>query len=116
MRAPTSRVWLMGMSIVWLLTAVLAVTPATDGKQIKKQKKAATQDVFANATDKITRGQRVFRFDTFGDQAFWGGMLGLHQAIEGAALGGVGPGVSPKTALAVGLKVDIDALPKNLLA
>jgi hypothetical protein len=116
MRAPTSRIWLMGMSIVWLLTAVLAVTPTTHAKQIKKQKKAATQDVFANATDKITRGQQVFRFDTFGDQAFWGGMLGLHQAIEGAALGGVGPGVSPKTALAVGLKVDIDALPKNLVA
>src|SRR5262249_31577236 len=37
------------------------------------------------------------------------------QAIEGAGLGGVGPGVSPKTALAVGLKVDIDALPSNLV-
>src|SRR5437660_11043512 len=40
----------------------------------------------------------------------------LHQAIEGAKLGGVGPGVSPKTALAVGLKVDVDTLPANLLA
>src|SRR5438067_13901069 len=40
----------------------------------------------------------------------------LHRAIEGAKLGGVGPGVSPKTALAVGLKVDVDTLPANLLA
>ena len=44
-------------------------------------------------------------------------MLQLHKAIEGAALGGVGPGVSPKTALTVaGLKVDVDALPGNLQA
>ncbi|HKW75871.1 MAG TPA: hypothetical protein VJN64_10125, partial [Terriglobales bacterium] len=42
---------------------------------------------------------------------FWGGALGLHKAIEGAKFGGVGPGVSPATALAVGLKVDQDALP-----
>jgi hypothetical protein len=64
---------------------------------------------------RFARGQRTFRFDTFGDQAFWGGTLGLHKAIEGAKLGGVGPGVSPRTALAVGLKVDVDALPKDLV-
>src|SRR5882757_8800650 len=50
--------------------------------------------------------------DTFGDEDFWGGTLRLHQAIEGSAHGGVGAGVSPKTALAVGLKVDVDALPQ----
>jgi hypothetical protein len=59
-------------------------------------------------------GRQTFRFDTFGDEAFWGGALKLHLAIEGAALGGVGPGVSPATALSVGLKVDVDALPQNL--
>ena len=63
------------------------------------------------------QGKEIFRFDTFGDEDYWGGMLQLHKAIEGAALGGIGPGVSPKTALTVaGLKVDIDALPGNLLA
>ena len=46
-------------------------------------------------------GRHVFRQSTFGDEAFWGDTLQLHQAIEGAN-GGVGPGVSPKTALAVG--------------
>jgi hypothetical protein len=59
----------------------------------------------------VAEGKQTFRFDTFGDQAFWGGTLGLHKAIEGAANGGVGPGVSPKTALAVGLKVDVNSLP-----
>jgi hypothetical protein len=59
----------------------------------------------------IKEGKQTFRFDTFGDQAFWGDTLHLNQAIAGAANGGVGPGVSPKTALSVGLKVDSDALP-----
>lgn len=62
------------------------------------------------------QGQRVFRFDTFGDQDYWGGQLQLHKAIEGAALGGVGPGVSPATALNLaGLKVDVTALPPAVL-
>src|SRR4030095_2964198 len=38
----------------------------------------------------------------------------LHQAIEGEQFGGVGPGVSPATALSVGLKVDVKALPDSL--
>ncbi len=63
----------------------------------------------------VNMGRQTFRFDTFGDESFWGGTLMLHQAIEGAKLGGVGPGVSPKTALAVGLKVDLDALPASLV-
>ncbi len=61
---------------------------------------------------RLSEGRHIFRFDTFGDEAFWGDTLLLHKAIEGSALGGVGPGVSPKTALAVGLKVDVDALSK----
>ena len=55
--------------------------------------------VVENATQKVLQGEQIFRFDTFGDQAFWGDTLKLHQAIEGAKFGGVGPGVSPKTAL-----------------
>ncbi|HYS75406.1 MAG TPA: hypothetical protein VEM38_04825 [Burkholderiales bacterium] len=62
----------------------------------------------------IDLGRQIFRFDTFGDEAWWGDTLKLHQAIAGARNGGVGPGVSPKTALAVGLKVDADALPEQL--
>ena len=68
-----------------------------------------------HAIEQIREGKQTFRYDTFGDQAYWGGTLKLHQAIEGANLGGVGPGVSPKTALAVGLKVDMDALPPSLI-
>jgi len=110
-----SRTWVIGTCVLWLVAVVFAVTRTTYGNQVRKEKKAATQDISANAIDKITSGQQVFRFDTFGDEAFWGGALRLHEAIEGAALGGVGPGVSPQTALTVGLKVDIDALPSNLV-
>src|SRR5262249_11904348 len=104
----------VGVSVIWLLAVVMSVSRTTYGKPMKKEKKRVHQDVIANATDKITRGQKAFRFDTFGDQAFWGDTLKLHQAIEGAGLGGVGPGVSPKGALSVGLKVDIDALPGHV--
>jgi cytochrome c5 len=71
-------------------------------------------EVKDSAEKLAAQGQDTFRNDTFGDEAFWGGKLRLHEAIEGAAHGGVGPGVSPKTALAVGLKVDVDALPQDV--
>jgi len=67
-----------------------------------------------NALDQLEEGQHVFRYDTFGDEAYWGDTLRLHDAIEGAAHGGVGPGLTPRTALGVGLKVDFDALPSRL--
>src|SRR2546428_2375146 len=69
----------------------------------------------SNAQRMLAEGRQVFRYDTFGDQVYWTDTLKLHRAIEGAKLGGVGPGVSPKTALSVGLKVDMDALPADLV-
>ena len=72
-------------------------------------------EINQNSRQLLTEGRQVFRFDTFGDEAFWGDTLQLHKAIEGTKFGGVGPGVSPKTALAVGLKVDVDALPAQLV-
>jgi hypothetical protein len=75
---------------------------------------AADDPVFSDAQQTILEGRRTFRFDTFGDQQFWGDTLRLHQAIEGAQLGGVGPGLSPQTALALGLRVDVQALPQGL--
>lgn len=68
----------------------------------------------SSLTRRFVEGRDVFRYETFGDEAFWGGRLGLHRAIAGAANGGEGGGVSPATALALGLKVDVDALPRSL--
>jgi mono/diheme cytochrome c family protein len=55
----------------------------------------------------LLQGQQTFRFDTFGDETFWTDTLRIHEVIEA--------GVSPNTALAVGLKVDADALPPGTL-
>src|SRR5262245_45828030 len=68
-----------------------------------------------HAEDLFRQGARIFRNDTFGDEKFWGDTLKLHLAIAGKAFGGVGPGVSPATALAVGLKVDVDKVPPSIL-
>jgi hypothetical protein len=76
----------------------------------------ATSDAtLSNARQMIDEGRRTFRFDTFGSEAFWGQTLQLHQALAGDKLGGIGNGVSPTTALAVGLKVDSEALPASLV-
>ena len=73
------------------------------------------QTIRANARKMVSDGRQIFRYDTFGDESWWGGTLGLHRAIEGSRLGGDGPGVSPNTALAVGLKVDVDALAPEVI-
>jgi hypothetical protein len=83
------------------------------GGQTQKAKGANAQ-IRKNARQMIEEGRHTFRFDTFGDEDFWGGTLKLHQAISGAAQGGVGPGLSPTAALALGLKVDVTALSSSL--
>jgi hypothetical protein len=68
----------------------------------------------ADHGESLESGRRAFRDATFGDEAFWGGRLRLHEAIAGADNGGVGAGVSPAAALELGLKVDVDALPNRV--
>jgi len=82
--------------------------------QTKKTRHHSDNKIFSDAVRKMSKGRKTFRYDTFGDEAFWGDGLQLHLAISGEKLGGVGPGLSPKEALGVGLKVDIKALPKSL--
>jgi cytochrome c5 len=64
----------------------------------------------------VADGKDIFRFDTFGDEVFWTDLLHIDKAILGEAIGGFGSGVSPTTALAVGLKVDAEVLPASLVA
>jgi hypothetical protein len=96
---------LLYLAFVMVNLAVGAVTAS--GSDPDAANRTAAEQLFE-------QGKQTFRFDTFGDQAFWGDTLQLHRAVEGANLGGVGPGVSPRTALAVGLKVDSNALPESL--
>ena len=79
--------------------AVPPVAPSSDDALAAKggQSPAALAD-----------GKSIFRFDTFGDETFWTDTLRMHEVIR--------TGVSPATALAVGLKVDADALPPAVKA
>ena len=93
------------VSVAWVTTRSAGAPPV----------EPRFDDVIASHAAKMLEdGRQTFRFDTFGDEAFWGDALQLHRAIAGEKNGGVGPGVSPRTALAVGLKVDVDALPEAL--
>ncbi len=76
---------------------------------------AAPDDMATSyAMDLVQEGQQIFRYDTMGSERFWGDTLHIHDAIQGEANGGFGPGVSPVTALSVGLKVDVDAIPAEV--
>jgi hypothetical protein len=100
----------MMQRLVLAFAALLATGSASTGESPSRE----DHRNFEFAVREIVRGREIFRNDTFGNEAFWTGQLRLHEAIAGSANGGVGPGVSPKTALEVGLKVDVDALPGGL--
>jgi hypothetical protein len=59
-----------------------------------------------NSQEMIQQGRHIFRFDTFGDEAFWGDQLKLHQTINT---------LTPRQALALGLKIDSQALPSTVI-
>jgi hypothetical protein len=97
-----------------LLIVVVIIATHVSGEPDRGRHRADLA-VDLNAAEQVQQGRQTFRFDTFGDEDFWGGTLQLHQAVAGAKNGGVGPGVSPSTALGLGLKVDVDALPDRLV-
>lgn len=68
---------------------------------------AACDDGPNRPSPSVREGKTVFRHDTFGSEAFWTDQLGMHEVIASA--------VSPRTALAVGLKVDSEVLPPGVL-
>src|SRR4026207_1034884 len=96
-------------------TESLRVGPPAQSHARRDKLRNFDAQILANAAAFIEEGRNPFRHGTFGDEAFWGGALHLQDAIKGAALGGVGPGISPSTALGLGLKVDLDALPQPLV-
>ncbi len=81
---------------------VLAATAENRDKNSKDDMRFAfLGNVDENSRQLLESGRQIFRFDTFGDEAFWGDQLQLHQAING---------LTARNALALGLKVDSDAL------
>ena len=83
---------------------VVRATPANQNSAVR----SSTSTVQAGPSPAtIAEGQRIFRFDTFGDEQLWTDTLRLHEVIQKQ--------VDPTTALKVGLKVDADALPPGIL-
>jgi hypothetical protein len=88
-----------GLILYALGVAIIGTVGAFSQPSADAQNLAASNTLFAE-------GKQIFRFDTFGDEAFWGGQLRLHETVRT---------LSPKQALGLGLKVDVDALPSDLV-
>jgi mono/diheme cytochrome c family protein len=91
-------------SLMFVLATTFAIVgsePVTRASQSEHQT-ASRRDDFGSR-----RGQAIFRFDTFGDEQLWTDVLRMHEVL---------PNVDPATALSVGLKVDVAALPARLRA
>jgi mono/diheme cytochrome c family protein len=88
-----------------LAVALVAMALLVGAERAGQARPPRTVDelVEASARGQLLQGREAFRFDTFGSEAFWGGTLRLHEAIAG---------LSPRAALALGLKVDVDVLPR----
>lgn len=80
----------------WFLGATLALGCGDDNKPLLDRTPCAVDD-----------GKCIFRHDTFGDEQLWSDTLKLHELVQT---------LSPKTALAVGLKVDAEVVPAEVLA
>jgi len=110
-----------GTAVAAMVLAVAAYSQTAPAVETGVAPKAAVVKALAtdstiveNAKTLLEKGRAIFRFETFGDEAWWTDTIQLHKAIAGDRHGGIGAGVSPATALAVGLKVDIDAIPRNI--
>jgi mono/diheme cytochrome c family protein len=96
-----------------VFTLVLALVISGSGRATSAQQRADRIDDRGNRQQHEERertrrdGQAIFRFDTFGDEQLWTGVLRMHEPIAA---------VDPATALAVGLKVDVEALPPAIIA
>src|SRR5436189_1677045 len=97
------------MRLVALVALLLACSESPDAVAPAGRPLPPGGDLMAGPPLNVpAQGQYIFRHWTFGDEPFWTDTLHLNQVIE--------TGVSPATALAVGLKVDAARLPAGFLA
>jgi mono/diheme cytochrome c family protein len=91
-----------------MLSLLASVIAACASRQPSTDEAAPTG--FGVATDMsaqtLAAGKQIFRFETFGDEQFWTDTARMHEVVQ--------KGVSPATALSVGLKVDADAIPADV--
>jgi hypothetical protein len=119
-RTPVS----IGITLVVVLLAALAASCAktlTKGVRTDPAVKAQAfpkgdfdDQVARNAERLMREGKEIFRYDSFGSEAFWGDKLQLHRAVLREKKGGVGTGLPARQALQLGLKVDSRKVPHLL--
>jgi hypothetical protein len=101
-------VLIVPFSAIMLVSVLGNRVEAQRGSNSNAAKGTFDEAIGANQAELMQSGRHTFRFDTFGDERFWSDTLGLQRAIAS--------GVSPATALAVGLKLDVDMVPPRVLA
>lgn len=90
---------------IWFIAGC---SPASESKGDSAAAQASGDSLGDDASAaSVSDGQQVFRFDTFGDEQFWTDTLHMERVIAKS--------VDPTTALSVGLKVDMDALPPDVV-
>src|SRR6185503_18352443 len=97
-------------SIVFTLTVTFVIygfAPATTAQQLTGRSGFDAERQRNDGEGRYRDGQAIFRYDTFGDEQLWTNVLRMHEVIAT---------VPPATALAVGLKVDVEALPPEVIA
>jgi cytochrome c5 len=94
---------LLLLPAVFLFWAALSLSSANKGANGSKFLGSAEE----NSKQLIDQGRQIFRFDTYGDEAFWTDQLQIQQAIST---------LTPASALALGLKVDAQALSPAVVA
>ena len=87
-----------------LTFAIVGFAPAITANQTTDRSDDDTERDRRDSGLKQRNGQAIFRYDTFGDEQLWTDVLRMHDVIAT---------VPPTTALAVGLKVDVEALPRE---
>src|SRR5918996_3764383 len=125
MRSTLEKAHRFSYSVVLVLLSLVVLWACLPGPKtvntnpaVKAEQERVAYDarVESHAREMLEQGREIFRYDTFGSEDFWGGQLRLHEAILGEKQGGVGPGITPKKALELGLKVDVGKLPKILVS
>lgn len=107
------------LGIIFIVTVSISLIQCKNPSTAQKPPAADKQGddpVSANAKQMLKEGKQTFRFETFGDETYWTDALQLNKAITGEKNDGVGAGLSPKAALAAGLKVDMDVIPADVAA
>lgn len=112
-RSNGPRSWLLGLSVLALaaLSSVVvhnssAIDLATGPATVNDLETVAEPVVTRSAEQLLAQGRAAFRHNRLGSHTWFSRTLKLHHAIQT---------LPPATALAVGLKVDSDALPASVI-